>query len=194
MSCLVALEGVVHAGKSTIISLLQEIKGILCIPEYIEFVESFPGFPNNKDDVLRSWKFFLDIELRRKRFVVDGFPSILDRSVLSVMAYNYAVSRFTNGKINWFDVKVESLREEGWLIPDICIYLDISDKEVARRHEMETGGYKDILLNNQFNGFIRDFYANEVLRIFPSMSMFQINAHDSIEDVFLEVVRVIFTL
>ncbi len=109
------------------------------------------------------------------------------------MAYNYAVSRFTNGKINWLDVKVESLRKEGWLIPDICIYFDISDKEVAKRHEMETGGYKTILLNNQFNSFIRDFYANEVLRIFPSMSMFQINAHNSVEDVFLEVVSVVFT-
>lgn len=190
-----ALEGLIHAGKSTISSsLCGYVKDVSCVPEYIEFTKTFPNFPKDYDDVLKAWDFFINLEKKRKNTADWRAPIVvLDRSILSILAYNYAISRFTDGKIHYLDVDLKCLNNQGWMIPDVCIYLEISDSEISRRHQKETGRYDKILLNSKFNASLREFYIDKISGIFPSMEFRKINANEPIEKVFSEVQEVIFT-
>ena len=173
-----AVEGLVHAGKSTLIGGLKSDQRILCVPEYIEFTDDgFPGFPKNIEDARAADLFFLNLERKRRQLIKECHSIVfLDISILSIIAYNYAVEGMTNGKVPCFTYGQKSFNLHEWILPQTCIYLDISDEEVDNRHKFETGQYQSIFLNRKFNALLREFYEKEMRGMFPRIELISFDA------------------
>lgn len=177
---IVALEGLVHAGKSTLLHgiMTQEHTFVKCIEEYVEFAtERFPGFPKSRELARSGHVFFLNLEQRRKAEMGDSDRIILlDRSIFSILAYNFAVEKMSNGKIPCFQDSVNAYENEDWLIPEACVYLDIDDENISFRHQSEKGFYHDIFLEKAFNAQLREFYERVMPFYFPSLEIIRIDA------------------
>lgn len=191
---IIALEGLVHAGKSTLVKTLSErINGIQCVGEYIEFATSkFPNFPHNLNEAREARQYFLALEeMRRACIRRETRCIVLDRSILSILAYHFAVELTTNREVPCFDETINTLSLEDWLFPNMCIYLDVSDVEIAKRHLGQTGKYSPVLLDPTFNSYLRRFYEDVILKRFPLLKMVRVDAHNSPEKVFSQVVSLL---
>jgi len=177
---IVALEGLVHAGKSTLLRsiMMQEYKFVKCIEEYVEFAtERFPVFPKSREFARSGHMFFLNLEQNRKAEMGDSDRIILlDRSIFSILAYNFAVEKMSNGEIPCFQDSVNAYENEDWLIPEACIYLDVDDENISLRHQNEKGFYHDIFLEKTFNAQLREFYESVMPFYFPSLEIIRIDA------------------
>ena len=184
-----AVEGLVHAGKSTLIGGLSTDQRILCVPEYIDFTdEGFPGFPKNIEDARAADLFFLKLEHKRIQLIKESHSIVfLDRSILSIIAYNYAVEGMTDGKVPCFTRGQQSFGLHDWIFPQKCIYLNISDEEVDIRHKFETGQYKSIFLNRKFNALLRKFYEKEMKVMFPWIELISFDAMRHSQQILSEV-------
>ncbi len=176
---IVALEGLVHAGKSTLLQSIRDNCGaVRCIGEYVEFAtERFPGFPKSMEDACAGHAFFLNLEQkRRQKIQYEDRMVILDRSIFSILAYHFAVEEMSCGRIPCFREGVATVQSESWLFPQICLYLDVDDEEIALRHQDETGFYQSVLLENAFNARLRAFYEKAMPFHFPSLEIVRVDA------------------
>lgn len=189
MNQLIAIEGIVHAGKTTLIRSLEEIcdkPKFQFIQEYGYFVnggQNFPGFPDTQEKALISNYFFRNIENARFETIIPTNQIvILDRSLISVLAYHYATEKITQGNIKCFDTSfhyfIDNFPE--W-IPQVCLYLKISTIELFRRHD-NSGFYESTLLNEKFNQYILFFY-NKLKYFFPNMKIYEVEAHKTKQEV-----------
>lgn len=179
---IVALEGLVHAGKSTLLkSIRNNCVAVRCIGEYVEFAtERFPGFPKSVEDARAGHSFFLNLEQKRKKKIQKGDGVVLlDRSVFSILAYHFAVEKMSGGSIPCFREGVVAVQSESWLFPQICLYLDVDDEEIALRHQNETGFYQSIFLDREFNALLMEFYEKAMPFHFPSLEIVRIDARQS---------------
>lgn len=180
----VALEGLVHAGKTT---LLRNIRGsgldVRCIGEYVEFAEErFPKPPKNTVEAMDSHAFFLNLEQKRRREICENDNVILlDRSVFSILAYHYATEVRSGGEIACFEEGIASIPHEKWLFPWVCVYLDVSDELIESRHCGDGGFYQSLFLKKQFNVLLREFYEKVMPQRFPSVNVVRIDAGQSKE-------------
>lgn len=188
-----AVEGLVHAGKSTLIRGLGADQRILCVPEYIDFTdEGFPDPPKNIEDARAADLFFLNLEHKRRQMIRENHSIVfLDRSVLSIIAYNYAAEGLTSGKVPCFTHGQKSFKLQDWVFPQTCIYLDISDEEIDNRHTFETGQYKSIFLNRKFNALLRKFYEKEMTVMFPWIELISIDAMRHSQQILSEVRKIL---
>lgn len=183
MKQLIAIEGIVHAGKTTLIKNLEKIyntSNFQFIKEYGNFVgggQNFPGFPQDQTEALTSNIFFEELEERRFKTIKQSSQVVvLDRSLISVLAYHYASEKITQGKVKCFE---ESLKHfltnfSSW-IPQVCFYLKISILEMNKRHR-GGGFYENVLLQESFNEHLLSFY-DQMSCFFPNMTIYEINAH-----------------
>ncbi len=175
----VAIEGLIHAGKTTLFqSLVRVYKDVVFVSEFVEFATcKFPNLPQSIEEARNSRLFFLNLEEKRKEKIrTDSKIVILDRSVLSILAYHFSVEVLTNGNIMCFTDSIKKIPFEKWIFPDLCIYLDINNHEVIRRHQREIGGYNSIFLDNQFNNCLRKFYLDIMPELFSQMELIHIDA------------------
>lgn len=186
---IVAIEGLVHAGKSTLVkALAKKDSGIVCVGEYVEFATSkFPEQPRSPKDASEARKYFMGLEKKRRSCISnDASLVILDRSVLSILAYHFAVEVVTSGEVPCFSESIKSLPTGCWIFPELCIYLDVSDSEIRRRHKRKSGRYSPTLLNPEFNAQLRKFYEKVLATILPSLEVVRIDASGSPEKVIRE--------
>lgn len=192
-----ALEGLVHSGKTTVLEMLSKLdKRIQCIGEYVIYTKrggrGFPGFPNNSKMAQTANFFFLDLD--RKRFGTTETRRqviIFDRSLLSVLAYHFATEKLSKKRIKCFESSLTLFRKRfPFFLPGVAIYLDVSDDTIRRRHEFESGYYEQVLLNAEFNGYLRYFY-NNLTTYFPEIDLFKVCADNSKEAVFSEVREIV---
>lgn len=179
MQKIIAIEGLVHAGKTTLFQSLSQIyKDAVFVDEFVEFTAcKFPNFPQNIEEARSSRLFFLNLEEKREIEIrADSKLVILDRSVLSILAYHFSVELLTNGDVACFADSIKRIPFEKWIFPDLCIYLDIDSQEVIRRHQGKSGGYNSIFLDNQFNVYLRKFYRDVMPRLFLQMKSVRIDA------------------
>jgi len=192
----VALEGLIHAGKTTLLHTLgQKLPWIVSVEEYSEFTrERFPSIPITLVDVEKAWSFFLELESERQTGIAhDAIVVLLDRSVLSILAYNFAIEQL-NKALQAFSWSLKTLCCKDWLFPTVCIYLDISDKEIHNRHLTEISYYQRILLDSVFNAAMRNFYSDKMLEHFPSLQVFRIDACQDLKSVHHEALCIIEAL
>ncbi|MDR3491857.1 MAG: AAA family ATPase [Gammaproteobacteria bacterium] len=183
------IEGLVHAGKSTLIkALAKKDNGMVCVGEYVEFTTSkFPEQPRNLKDASEAREYFMSLEKKRRSCISNDAPVvILDRSVLSILAYHFAIEEVTKGEVPCFSESVKSLPTGCWIFPELCIYLDVNDSEISRRHERESGSYSPILLNPEFNAQLRRFYEKALVTVLPSLEIVRIDSSGSPEEVLHE--------
>jgi len=162
---IVALEGLVHAGKTTLLKSLKKRRRFCCLSEYSEITtRSFPGSPRTIEDAKEALYYFLSLEKERIKFISESKYGIyvVDRSLYSVLAYHYAVEHLFGVKCytNTFNYLLRNTSK--WLRPSKCIFIDISHEDQLRRHEGDKGYYQDILLNADFNKELSYFYWYEL--------------------------------
>lgn len=188
----VAIEGIVHAGKSTLHKRLSEKhEEITCIGEYVEYAtEKFPAPPRSLEEARVARLYFLNLELLRVNSTYErGRIILLDRSILSILAYHFAIERLTG--LLCYKASLLRFCDEDWMFPDSCLYLDISDETLYSRHKAEKGNYQRILLNKAFNGYLRRFYEEVAPVEFPYLAVRRIDASQSQENVESEALEVI---
>ena len=191
---IVALEGLVHAGKSTLFQyILEKYVDVKCVREYVEFVtERLPCFPENREDARFGHAFFLNLEQKRIVEIEEGDNVVLlDRSIFSILAYNFAVEKMSNGRIPCFQDSIDVYWNENWLIPQICVYLDIEDSDISLRHQDEKGHYYSIFLDCAFNAWLREFYEKAMLCYFPSLEIIRIDAHQSRREIVVQMEKIL---
>lgn len=184
---IVALEGLVHAGKTSILQRLNGQKRLLCIEEYGVYANGaihFPKFPSTAKEAFRANDFFFKLEEKRFQSIQIDTPLILlDRCLFSVLSVNWALERFYVDGFQCFERTYRDiLTRYSDKLPQLCILLHISTDEVLRRHKIE-GYYHPLLLNPLFNSLLADFYYEELPRLFPETSFIQINAMQPLDEV-----------
>lgn len=193
----VALEGLVHAGKTT---LLRSIRGssldVRCIGEYVEFAEErFPKPPKDRAEAMNNHAFFLKLEQKRRKEICESDKIVLlDRSVFSILAYHYATERRSDGKISCFEDGVSAVFAESWLFPRVCVYLDVNDTLIESRHYGDDGFYQSSFLEKQFNALLREFYEKVMPQRFSSVSVVRIDAGQSKEVVIAQLEMVLLEM
>jgi len=171
MPVIYALEGTVHSGKSTLLNLLrQHSSRLTTIEEYIEFAPSgFPGCPQTEAAALDAIHFFASLDQLRSPVVVQEI-AILDRSVLSILAYDFAISAMFPERGCWPKC-LAAVAEDKWMWPGICVYLEIDDATIFSRHQNTSGRYDDVLLDPTFNRLLRNFYEYEMNSRWPDIEL-----------------------
>lgn len=160
----VALEGPVCAGKTTVIEKLRNPSAAV-VGEYSEYVVSatrdFPKFPPADEKAAKdSFRFFFELEVKRKQNMdaSGGNIVLLDRSIYTLLAFEVGASRLTGINIlPWAVEYLEKNRDE-IIIPEQVIYMDVP-AEVSRRRAEEGGILiAEFLLTNEFNEGFKDFF------------------------------------
>jgi thymidylate kinase len=167
-----ALEGTVHSGKTTLLRYIQNRHTELqTLDEYIEYTTSgFPSAPTNLIEASEAVGFFLDIDRLRSLEIRQHGSVILDRSVLSILGYEFAIDKMFPS-VNYWDATLQVLRDQDWTWPEVCVYLKIDDPTLAYRHSLIGIDYQPILLNSEFNQYLRQFYEFEIEARWPNIEL-----------------------
>lgn len=166
MVSIVVIEGLVCAGKTTLLSNIRQSIDCLIIPEYInclEGSEQFPRFPPfSREEVLFNSQFFIMLE-RRRQYDFARFPQqnglfIFDRGIMSCLAFDYAARGYTG-----FDTYLEVInmyQKENFSQPHLCLYLDITYELMVERMK-QRGTFKgDHFADKRFSELLVEFYRH----------------------------------
>ncbi len=167
---IVAVEGGVCAGKTTLVDRLGNGDGIFCLPEYVEWIRSsgrtLPlGTPEER---LRA---YLAIEEERERVARHSDHTVLlDRSILTLIGFEYAMRRMWLGTA-WFSIRtlVSSYRI---MAPSGVIIADV-DAGLQADLWAELGlSHQSLFVNRRFNDSLRWFFDEieafvPILRVSP---------------------------
>ena len=189
-----ALEGIVHAGKTTLLNNIRITNwDIVCVDEYTLYrgTMPFPDFPATLEEALAANQFFIELDARRFTDIGTSKIVLLDRSCISVIAYHYATEQITHGEIACFKPSLRLYKEQfGRYIPNVMIYLEISLRDLIKRHEGDTGVYKPVLLEEEFNRYLMYFYEN-IRSFFPTLEVYKIEGTLSKEEVLKSAVEIL---
>lgn len=161
---IIALEGPVCAGKTTVLGGLRE-QEIPVVDEYSEYVASttrdFPKFPPQDEEAAKdSFRFFFELEARRKQDMeaTGNNRAVLDRSIYTLLAFEVGASRLTGISILPWAVEYLEENKDKIIMPEQVVYMDIP-AEISRSRARE-GQIRiaDFLLTDGFNGGFRDFF------------------------------------
>ena len=162
----IALEGPVCAGKTTVLRSLDN-QGVQVIEEYSAYVRSatrdFPKFPPQDEGCAKnSFRFFLDLELARRRdrnLLTNCDCVVLDRSIYTLLAFEAGTAKLTG--IDILSWAVEFLKEHSdkIILPDHIIYIDTPVDVSTKRAEDGNIRIADFLLTAAFNEGFRHFFV-----------------------------------
>lgn len=156
---IIALEGGICSGKTTLAKGFEQV-GFNLIPEYMDIIlpieeERINELTGSSQSALNV---FLEIEKRRKEIYKDylkGKNIVLDRSYLTLFAYEYAVGRDISR------LKVQNLHENV-IIPDLIIFLDINDAlRKQRSNNRKDIDMPEIFLEHNFNKKLKQFFLKQ---------------------------------
>lgn len=156
---IIALEGGVCAGKTTLAKELTK-HFYLMVPEYMDLItpEEQQQLDKLHDTGQNALELLLKIEKRRKdTYFHKSSNIILDRSFLTLFAYEYAMngddcSRFLTDKVTM----------DGVIQPNLVIYLEVKDD--TRRQRCYSRGDFDMpeyYLDEKFNNKNKDFFLKK---------------------------------
>ena len=163
---IIALEGGICSGKTTLAKEFAR-QGFYLIPEYMDIIQ--PYEEERINDLASSNKsainVFLEIEKRRKEIYLKNYSdknAILDRSYLTLFAYEYAIGRDISNM--QFPNLVQNV-----ITPDLVVFLDVNDKLRAKRsYDRCDEDMPEIFLNHNFNRRLKLFFLrqNQVPSVF----------------------------
>ncbi len=165
---IIAVEGSVFAGKSTLINQLATRLDAIVIQEYGVYLKgshAFPAFPpKTRSDAIAADHFFMQVEklrlddLRRsmasqvKQFV------LIDRTYLTCLAFDYAAKMITKFDV---DAEVSGLWAKSEKIePDAWIYLKADAATIASRTHLRPSKCLPHLLDPGFINEQHAFFVN----------------------------------
>ncbi len=158
----IALEGPSFAGKTTFCQKTAErdCERYAYIPEYVTYAGGggkFPTFPPTDISAAReAFEFFFALEARRQRDVLQCHQPfvLLDRSVFTLAAFEYAVTPITGiDALRYAEKRILS-HKEWW--PDVVVVLKVPRFELERRAQ-EPSGRMSIFLDREFNARVYEY-------------------------------------
>lgn len=173
----IAIEGVSHSGKTTVIkNLVERFKSnkVVVLPEYVDAVDDLADIPDtpasNKREELEGLRFLLNVDFRRwvRAFDTscDFHLVIMNRSIHTLLAHRYAIEKLTGLKVFLDSIKmVENYKLA--MIPDLIFYIDVSQEKLNGRYgkRQETISEKNphlkpnpIFFNSDYNLHFRQYF------------------------------------
>jgi thymidylate kinase len=152
----VALEGGVCAGKSSVAARFGSEAAYQIIDDYTSFIDDFEYSQAEQLPAAYRYRFFLRLdEARRARTICGPTNVVVDRSVFTILAYEYALWRL--GRISELQ-HINQISNFYTLLPNSVVFLEVSDDERRRRAALRTTKISPILLDDKFNALIREFF------------------------------------
>lgn len=156
---IIALEGGICSGKTTLAKEFAR-QGFYLIPEYMDIIQ--PYEKERINDLASSNQsainVFLEIEKRRKEIYLKNYSdknAILDRSYLTLFAYEYAIGRDIS------NMQFPNLAQNV-ITPDLVVFLDVNDKLRAKRsYDRCDEDMPEIFLNHNFNRRLKQFFLRQ---------------------------------
>lgn len=156
---IIAIEGIVGAGKTTLTEYMKEqglTNGI--VPEYtvIAGKDNLPIFSPDQETLEKSTCFYAGVELRRQKQLIDlskkNKTILTDRSDLSILSFNYAAEkRYSLSGL--FDPTYNCLDNIIFIAPDIYIYLDIPFSTSINRMKARGSFKESVFTDKDFVNF-----------------------------------------
>lgn len=167
---IIGVEGLIRAGKSTLVNWLSAELSAPIVEEYGEYIKrsgtSFPIFPptSYKAAIAASQKF---IGIEQQRLLsLDSVGKakivLIDRTYLSCVGFDYAARHFTG-----FDTfeEVEHLwRASPKIEPDLTFFLDVSQGKLEERVLPHRHLYLPHFCDADFNKHITEFLHHKASR------------------------------
>jgi thymidylate kinase len=162
-SKIIAIEGIVGAGKTTLIECMKQ-NGVVdkIIPEYTVLAkrDDIPEFTQNEEKLKLSTCFYAGIELRRQKMILDSVKNndrviLLDRSELSILSFNYAAEKRYYIK-DLCTPTFNCLKNVTIIEPSAYIYLDISYQTSLDRMK-KRGSFKESVFTDE--DFVKSIIA-----------------------------------
>lgn len=166
MASMIVIEGLVCAGKTTLLNKLGRLVNYQTILEYKEYLkdsEELPRFPpSSREEALLISQFFVILERRRQndlgKFSEQDVTVIFDRGILSCLAFDYAARRFT-GFDTYLEV-IQMYQAEDFHQPHLCLYLDVSYQTMIDRMKRRGTFSGDQFANRKFTELLVEFYRH----------------------------------
>lgn len=164
---IIGVEGLVRAGKSTLVNWLSIKLNAPTIEEYGEYIKrartGFPTFPPaSYKEAIAASKKFVDIEQQRLselERIGETEIVLVDRTYLSCAGFDYAARYFTG-----FDTfeEVENLwRVSPKIEPDLFLFLNVSQDALEERIAPYRHLYLPHLYDPDFNRHITEFLLHK---------------------------------
>lgn len=170
MACVpvTAVEGGVCSGKTTLVGLLGSDGYVLCLPEYVEWLRA-SGRPLPTGSPEQRLEGYLRVDDERARIIgASRHPAILDRSILTLIAYEYAVKRLYFSTA-WFGLR-QALQSRQLLIPNRIILTDVDENERIQLWRDRGLELDAIFVNEDFNAHLREFFS-AMSKVFPVLTL-----------------------
>lgn len=156
---IIALEGGICSGKTTLAKEFER-QDFYLIPEYMDIIH--PYEEDRINDLVSSNQsainVFLEIEKRRKEIYLENCSdknAILDRSYLTLFAYEYAIGR------NISNMEFPDLHQNV-IAPDLVVFLNVNDElRIKRSHDRCDKDMPEIFLNHNFNKRLKRFFLKQ---------------------------------
>lgn len=156
---IIALEGGICSGKTTLAKEFER-QDFYLIPEYMDIIH--PYEEDRINDLVSSNQsainVFLEIEKRRKEIYLENCSdknAILDRSYLTLFAYEYAIGR------NISNMEFPDLYQNV-ITPNLIVFLDVNDEQrIKRSHDRCDENMPKIFLNHNFNKRLKQFFLKQ---------------------------------
>ncbi len=185
---IIAFDGTIRAGKTTIVRDLSTIFGGKHINEYKYYAEKlnkkFPEFPFiNLEDALNATRFFIFLEKKRYSDIKKYKSGIIfvDRTFHSCIGFDYASSKY-------LDIDIFKNSNEIWnknnkkIIPDIIFFMNVSHKKMVERITINKDKFPKHIKDKKFNLSLKKYFKSLINKNF-----IEINASKNKKNVRAEV-------
>jgi len=176
---IVGVDGLVRAGKTTLIQRLAKRRGWGEIPEYGIYLKQthlpFPNFPPKSwVQAMDASVLFMQIEQLRindlHAMSKQHEVVLVDRTFHSCLAFDYA-ARVWSG-FDTFDRVVEQWRHLSPIAADISVFLDVSFAALEERIAPHKASFLPHFYDECFNSYLREYFVMHV----SSAALLQIDA------------------
>ncbi len=164
---IIAFDGSVRAGKTSLIANLSRIFGAPSIEEYKKYAmkagAEFPEFPpKSYEEALRASQFFIDLEKHRcadlKKFDESKIVFV-DRTSLSCVAFDYAANRFTG--LDTLEEVQELWESAEKIVPDLLFFMDVSQANIKKRMRINNDNFPPHIYDKVFTDDLKFFFEKE---------------------------------
>jgi len=182
----IAVEGPSNTGKSTLLSGIDnhlDIERYTVLPCYVTFAGGEQQVPNapaeSVEEELRAQNFYRNLDHERMLSIQNNSAIsdlvIMDRSIHTILAHAYAVSKIKNIPV-YRESQRLALRDPRITWPYAIIYLDTPEDVLSRRYRRSDSSI-GIFSNTSYNRHYRKYFLGDISNIYASLEVLD-SQHD----------------
>jgi thymidylate kinase len=114
----------------------------------------------------------------------SGKIPLQDRSLFTCIAFDFAIKAMGGFNI-WHESEMLFL-SQGFLLPNIILFLDVSDENIQKRIGKEKNQILPVLIEPNFNLAFKNYFLNSVTEL---VRLKTIDANQNLNQVLLQAIR-----